>query len=95
MTYSTPPVWAKEHDLNGLRNFAKETGIDLTVVGPEGPLVSGIVDLFQESGLKIFGPAKSAAEIEGSKAFAKEVMTAAAAPSLDRSLTVAALKPAV
>ncbi len=60
-------------DLDGLRNFAVETGIDLTVVGPEGPLVAGIVDVFLDANLKIFGPTKAAAEIEGSKAFAREL----------------------
>jgi len=46
----------------------------LTVVGPEGPLTRGIVDLFESKGLAIFGPSQKAAEIEGSKAFAKEMM---------------------
>jgi phosphoribosylamine--glycine ligase len=58
-------------DTRGLLNFAKETRIDLTVVGPEAPLVSGIVDEFESSGLNIFGPSQRAAELEGSKAFAK------------------------
>lgn len=61
-------------DLEGLLRFAKDKKIDLTVVGPESPLVLGIVDLFQEEGLKAFGPNRKAAEIEGSKAFAKEFM---------------------
>ena len=61
------------NDLEGLRNFAVETGIDFTVVGPEDPLVNGIVDMFTERGLKIFGPRKAAAEIEGSKAFSREL----------------------
>lgn len=54
--------------------FAKENSIDLTVVGPEQPLSDGIVDLFLENDLKIFGPTKSAAQIETSKVFAKEFM---------------------
>ncbi|MFE6169180.1 phosphoribosylamine--glycine ligase [Viridibacillus arvi] len=54
--------------------FAKEQSIDLTFVGPEQPLVAGIVDAFQEAGLGIFGPTKAAAKIEGSKSFAKELM---------------------
>lgn len=54
--------------------FAKEQSIDLTFVGPEQPLVAGIVDAFQEEGLRIFGPTKEAAKIEGSKSFAKELM---------------------
>lgn len=57
-----------------LRNFAIEEKIDLTIVGPEANLVIGIVDYFKEKGLKIFGPAKAAAELEGSKAFSKDFM---------------------
>ena len=64
----------KADDLNALAEFAQKESIDLTVVGPEVPLTMGIVDLFQEKGLKIFGPSKLAAEIEGSKAFAKDLM---------------------
>lgn len=61
-------------DLEALARFAKDTKIDLTVVGPELPLTMGIVDLFQKEKLKIFGPSKAAAQIEGSKAFAKDLM---------------------
>ena len=57
-----------------LLKFAKENKIDLTVVGPEAALATGIVDLFLENGLKIFGPKKNAAIIEGSKEFAKDLM---------------------
>jgi len=57
-----------------LANFAAASLIDLTLVGPEGPLVHGIVDYFQQRGLPIFGPTKSAARLEGSKVFAKEIM---------------------
>jgi phosphoribosylamine--glycine ligase len=64
----------KANDLNGLLQFALKEKIDLTVVGPEEPLTKGIVDLFTSKGLSIFGPGQKAAEIEGSKAFAKEVM---------------------
>jgi len=64
----------KVDDLDGLVKFAREKHIDLTVVGPELPLTLGIVDLFEDNGLRIFGPSKIAAEIEGSKAFAKEFM---------------------
>jgi len=59
-------------DLNGLADFCEKEKIDLTVVGPEGPLVAGIVDLFEKKNLKIFGPRKSSARLEGSKAFMKE-----------------------
>ena len=61
-------------DLNGLLEFALKEKIDLTVVGPEDPLTRGIVDLFESKGLSIFGSNQKAAEIEGSKAFAKEMM---------------------
>ena len=57
----------KADDLEGLLNFALQQQIDLTVVGPEVPLTMGIVDQFQEKGLKIFGPSGKAAEIEGSR----------------------------
>jgi phosphoribosylamine--glycine ligase len=62
------------NDIPGLVRFAKESAIDLTVVGPEQPLAEGIVDQFRASGLKIFGPTKAAAEIEWSKVFAKQFM---------------------
>ncbi|MFC2088697.1 phosphoribosylamine--glycine ligase [Calditrichota bacterium] len=61
-------------DLDGLLQFAKNKNIDLTVVGPEDPLVAGIVDKFEKEGFKIFGPNKSAAQLEGSKSFAKNLM---------------------
>jgi phosphoribosylamine--glycine ligase len=64
----------KANDLNGLLAFALKEKIDLTVVGPEDPLTRGIVDLFESKGLLIFGASRKAAEIEGSKAFAKEMM---------------------
>jgi len=58
-------------------DFAKREQIGFTVVGPEQPLVDGVVDSFKEAGLNIFGPAKDAARLEGSKAFSKEVMASA------------------
>jgi len=61
-------------DINGLAGFALSHQIDLTVVGPEIPLVKGIVDLFESRGLKIFGPSRQAAFLEGSKVFSKEIM---------------------
>jgi phosphoribosylamine--glycine ligase len=64
----------KVDDLTGLLIFAKKEGIGLTVVGPELPLSLGIVDLFEEHGLRIFGARKDAALIEASKAFAKDLM---------------------
>jgi phosphoribosylamine---glycine ligase len=68
-------------DLISLRNFARVADIDLTVVGPESPLVGGITEAFWEAGLKIFGPSRAAARIEGSKVFAKEVMRHAGVPT--------------
>lgn len=61
-------------DFQGLIKFAKDKQIDLTFVGPEIPLCAGIVDAFQKENLLIFGPNKKAAQLEGSKAFAKEIM---------------------
>ena len=61
-------------DIEGLLAFAGENRIDLTIVGPEAPLVAGIVDRFAEAGLPCFGPTAAAAQLEGSKAFAKDFM---------------------
>lgn len=61
-------------DLNQLVRFAKENTIDLTIIGPEAPLVAGIVDLFNQNGLKCFGPSAYAAQLEGSKAFCKQFL---------------------
>ncbi|RYL90950.1 phosphoribosylamine--glycine ligase [Sporolactobacillus sp. THM19-2] len=61
-------------DFQGLADFAEGHDVDLTLVGPEQPLVGGIVDYFSARGLKIFGPSKAAARIEGSKSFAKALM---------------------
>jgi phosphoribosylamine--glycine ligase len=61
-------------DIEALCQFALDKAVDLTVVGPELPLAKGIVDLFNQKGLKIFGPTQAAAQIEGSKAFAKGLM---------------------
>lgn len=67
-------VKIKADDIAGLKTFVIDKKIDLTIVGPEVPLVLGIVDEFQMSDLKIFGPSKYAARLEGSKIFAKEMM---------------------
>ena len=64
----------EDSDIDGLVSFAKENKIDLTIVGPEIPLVAGIVDAFEKENLKIFGPNKKCAQLEGSKAFSKEFM---------------------
>lgn len=68
-------------DIENLKKFALKESIDLTVVGPEKPLVDGITDSFQEAGLKVFGPSKEGARIEGSKAFAKEIMKEEGVPT--------------
>jgi phosphoribosylamine--glycine ligase len=62
-------------------DFVEKNQIDLTVVGPEVPLIEGVVDLFEERGLPIFGPDRAGAALEGSKAFAKELMTSAGIPT--------------
>ncbi len=62
----------KAEDIQGLLDYAKTQQIDLTVIGPEAPLVEGIVDLFTDAGLACFGPVKGAAQLEGSKAFSKD-----------------------
>ncbi len=67
--------------LTELAAFAEKHTIDLTIVGPEVPLVEGIVDIFRQRGLRIFGPDIAGAALEGSKAFAKELMTTAGIPT--------------
>ncbi len=69
------------NDIDKLLEFAHSQEIDLTVVGPEAPLMAGIVDRFQEAGLKIFGPTTAAARLEGSKVFAKQLMKKYAVPT--------------
>jgi phosphoribosylamine--glycine ligase len=73
------PVRAE--DAEGLLGLARELAVDLVVVGPEVPLVAGVADALRKSGVAIFGPSRSAAAIEGSKSFAKEVMSAADVPT--------------
>jgi len=73
------PVAAE--DLAKLLRFAKEQAIDLTVVGPELPLTMGLVDRFAAAGLRAFGPTAAAARLEGSKAFAKELLRHAHVPT--------------
>ena len=88
-------VSLKPTDIQGLMRFAKENSIDLTVVGPEQPLVDGIVDEFERAGLRIFGPAKAAAMLEGSKAFAKDFMERKGIPTARfRSFSSSQLKEA-
>lgn len=73
------PIGAE--DLPAIVAWAKANRPDLTVVGPEAPLCAGLTDLLEAEGLRVFGPSKAAARLEGSKAFAKEVMTAAGVPT--------------
>ncbi|TWT56679.1 Phosphoribosylamine--glycine ligase [Thalassoglobus neptunius] len=70
-------------DSERLAAFAEENDVTLTVVGPEAPLVAGIVDTFQSRGLTVFGPSKAAAALEGSKSFCKEIMRRANVPTAD------------
>ena len=61
-------------EFDRLTAFAKEKAVDLTIVGMDDPLVGGIVDAFEAEGLRVFGPRKNAAVLEGSKAFSKDLM---------------------
>jgi phosphoribosylamine--glycine ligase len=70
-------------DVPRLVKLAQAERVDLTVIGPEAPLVAGAVDAFEAAGLKVFGPSKTAAELEGSKAFAKDLMRQAGVPTAD------------
>lgn len=76
-----------QQDLSALAEFAASHRIDLTIVGPEQPLVDGIVDRFSERGLAIFGPSRAAAQLEGSKVFAKQFMQRNGIPTA-RSIVV-------
>src|SRR5512145_406292 len=82
------------HDAVGLARWARENAIDFVVAGPEAPLVAGLVDRLAEAGIPAFGPTAAAAEIEGSKAFAKDVMRAAGIPTAEYE-AFTALEPAV
>ena len=70
-------------DFDGLVAFAKSNDIGLTIVGPEAPLVEGIVDRFRDEGLRIFGPSKGAAQLEGSKAFTKDFLARQKIPTAE------------
>jgi phosphoribosylamine--glycine ligase len=82
----TSPV--SPNDAESVLALAKELAADLIVIGPEAPLVAGVADILRAHGFAVFGPSKSAAELEGSKAFAKEVMKAAGVPTAQASLCV-------
>ena len=85
----------KIDDFSALANFCESSDVSITIVGPEAPLVDGIVDYFQDRGLRCFGPSRAAAQLEGSKAFAKEFMQRHKIPTghyrvfdrLDKALT--------
>jgi phosphoribosylamine---glycine ligase len=87
----------KADDIQGLNGFAARANVDLTIVGPEGPLEAGIVDLFRENGRSIFGPTTGAARIESSKAFAKKTMGGSGVPTAAATLhrTIDGAKQAV
>jgi phosphoribosylamine--glycine ligase len=70
-------------DFPGLLKFAQENRVELTVVGPEAPLADGLVDAFQEAGLRVFGPSRAAAQLEASKVFCKNLLHNADVPSAD------------
>jgi phosphoribosylamine--glycine ligase len=74
-------VAIEPNDFTALSQFAKQNAIGLTVVGPDDPLAAGIVDVFEAEGLRVFGPSKSAARLESSKIFAKELMRAHRIPT--------------
>jgi phosphoribosylamine--glycine ligase len=75
------PVALEARDVEGIARFARESQVDLVVIGPEAPLVAGLADRVAREGIAVFGPSAAAAEIEGSKAFAKEIMAAAEIPT--------------
>lgn len=71
------------NDIAGLVSFARKNQIELTVVGPEAPLCAGITDAFEAAGLRVFGPSKAAARLEGSKVFCKKMLRSADVPTAD------------
>lgn len=79
-------VAIRPDDFEGLIRFAKENQVGMTVVGPEAPLVGGIVDAFESERLPVFGPSKAAAQLEGSKVFCKQVLRAAEVPTAEARL---------
>jgi phosphoribosylamine--glycine ligase len=81
-------------DVDGIARWAKANAVDLVVVGPEVPLVAGLVDRLAQDGITAFGPSAAAAEIEGSKAFAKDVMGVAGIPTAEYE-TFDAVEPAL
>ncbi|HUA72170.1 MAG TPA: phosphoribosylamine--glycine ligase, partial [Solirubrobacteraceae bacterium] len=68
-------------DIDGIVSVATRENVDLVVIGPEAPLVAGLGDALRDAGIRCFGPGKAAAQLEGSKAFCKEIMGAAGVPT--------------
>ena len=81
-------------DIEALFNFAKKEGVDVSIVGPEAPLVAGITDVFNHAGLRCFGPTKGAAQLEGSKAFCKDFLARYNIPTGEYK-TFTELEPAI
>jgi phosphoribosylamine--glycine ligase len=94
IAHQAEAVALKADDVEGLARWARQNRTDLVVVGPEGPLVAGLADRMAPEGIPVFGPAAAAAEIEGSKSFAKEVMLAAGIPTAEHA-TFTELEPAL
>ncbi len=86
------PIGAE--DIDALLAFAREQAVDLTIVGPEAPLVIGVVDAFNEAGLKCFGPGKGAAQLEGSKSFTKDFLARHRIPTAEYQ-TFTEIEPAL
>jgi phosphoribosylamine--glycine ligase len=86
-----------QNDPAAVTTFANERGVDLVVIGPEAPLVAGVADALRERGIPVFGPGKAAAQLEGSKAFAKRIMDAAGVPTgrALRATTLAEVEAAI
>ena len=80
-------------EFDKLADFAEENEIDLTIIGMDDPLVGGIVDVFEERGLRVFGPRKNAAIIEGSKSFSKDLMKKYNIPTCQTSSSVMPVIP--
>ncbi|MGM0433717.1 MAG: phosphoribosylamine--glycine ligase, partial [Pseudomonadota bacterium] len=70
-------------DIDELTRFATDNRIDLVIVGPEAPLVAGITDRLREAGIAVFGPSEAAAQLEGSKSFAKDFLARHSIPTAD------------
>lgn len=77
------PVKIEQEDFDGIVKFAKSEKVGLIVIGPEDPLARGLTDHLEKAGLRVFGPSKAAAQLEGSKVFCKELMRQASVPTAD------------